>query len=80
MCAYRLDRTAFKAQTANEACTSHAVYYKKITWQERLQIAQYLNSIAFNFPDGEPPKLDRTKFSVRARGNGNIFHDDFRDL
>ena len=73
MCAYRLDRTAFKAQTAEEASASHAKYYKELTWQERLRIAQYLNSIAFNFPEGKPPKLDRTKFSVRARENGQHF-------
>lgn len=64
---YRLDRTAFKAQTANEASASHALYYKKLTWQERLKIANYLNSIAYNFPENDPPRLDRTKFSVKAR-------------
>ena len=70
MCAYRLDRTAFKAQTAKEASASHAEHYKKLSWQERLRIANYLNSIAFNFPEDNPPRLDRTKFSVRARKNG----------
>ena len=70
MCAYRLDRTAFKAQTVKEASESHAVYYKRLTWQERIQIANYLNSIAFNFPKNDPPRLDRTKFSVRSRENG----------
>ncbi|RDC57133.1 hypothetical protein DU508_08050 [Pedobacter chinensis] len=64
---YRLDRTAFKAQTAEEASKSHAEFYKKLSWQERLKIANYLNSIAFNFPEDNPPKMDRTKFSVRAR-------------
>ena len=70
MCAYRLDRTAFKAQTVKEASESHAIYYKSLTWQERLKIAHYLNSVAFNFPEDSPPRLDRTKFSVRARNNG----------
>ncbi len=70
MRAYRLDRTAFKAQTAEEASASHANYYKKLSWQERLRIAHYLNSIAYNFHESNPPRLDRTKFSVRARGNG----------
>jgi hypothetical protein len=28
MNSYRLDRTAFKAQTAEEASKSHAAYYK----------------------------------------------------
>lgn len=70
MSAYKLDRTAFKAQSANDASASHAVYYRNLTWQERLRIAQYLNSIAFNFPEGKPPRLDRTRFSVRSRANG----------
>ncbi len=66
MSEYRLDRTAFKAQTANEAA-NYAQYYRSLTWQERIKIAHYLNSIAFNFPENDPPKMDRTLFSVRAR-------------
>lgn len=63
---YRLNRAAFKAQTAGEAA-DHAKYYHSLTWQERIKIAAYLNSIAFNHPEGQPPRLDRTMFSVRAR-------------
>jgi hypothetical protein len=66
MSSYRLDRTAFKAQTAAEA-SNDAAYYRKLTWQERLRIANYLNSIAYNYPENEPPKLDRTVFKTRAR-------------
>lgn len=62
----RLDRNAFKAQTAEEA-SNHSSYYKHLSWQERLVIANYLNSIAFNYPENNPPKLDRTKFAARAR-------------
>ena len=67
MSSYRLDRTAFKAQTVDEAAKSHAVYYKSLTWQERLRIANYLNSIAYNYPENEPPKMDKTVFKVRSR-------------
>lgn len=67
MSSYRLDRTAFKAQTAEEASKSHATYYKTLTWQERLRIANYLNSVAYNYPENEPPKLDKTIFKSRAR-------------
>jgi hypothetical protein len=35
MSMYRLDRSAFKAQTAKEAA-NHASYYKALTWQERV--------------------------------------------
>jgi hypothetical protein len=66
MSEFRLDRTAFKAQTAAEAA-DHTRYYKGLTWQQRLKIANYLNSIAYNYPENTPPKLDRTKFSARAR-------------
>lgn len=67
MCAYKLDRTAFKAQTAEEAPRTQAAYYRSLTWQERLRITNYLNSIAYNFPEDQPPKIDRTAFSVRSR-------------
>lgn len=70
MASYRLDRNSFKAQTVNEAA-DHSMYYKTLTWQERLKIAAYLNSIAFNYPENCPPRLDRTAFKARSRkGNG----------
>ncbi len=64
---YKLDRTAFKAQTFKEAETSHSAYYKTLTWQERLRIALYLNSIAFNFPPDNPPRMDKTICKARGR-------------
>lgn len=66
MASYRLDRTKFKAQTA-AAAADHASFYKKLTWQERLRAAFYLNSVAFNYPENEPQRLDRTKFNARTR-------------
>jgi hypothetical protein len=67
MSAYRLDRTAFKAQTAADAPKSQAAYYKSLTWQERLRIANYLNSVAYGYQVDSPPRLDKTAFSVRSR-------------
>jgi len=69
MATYRLDRNAFKAHSANEAA-DHASYYKNLTFVERLKIASYLISVAFDYPENSPPKLDRTAFSVRSRSNG----------
>jgi len=66
MSSYPLDRTAFKAQTAEEA-SNHAAYYKTLTWQERLRIANYLNSIAYNYPENEPPRMDKTAFKIQKR-------------
>lgn len=62
----RLDRSAFKAQTATEAA-QHAQYYQSMSWQGRLAVAAYLNSIAYNYPVENPPKMDKTLFKARAR-------------
>jgi len=63
---YKLDRTAFKAQTLEEAA-DHAAYYHKISWIERLRVSAYLNSIAFNYPQDLPPRMDKTRFKVKSR-------------
>ena len=65
MNSFRLDRTAFKAQTLKEA-SNYASDYKKLSWQDRLKIAAYLNSVAYNFDLNNPPKMDRTKFSAKS--------------
>jgi hypothetical protein len=62
---FKLDRNAFKGQTRQEAA-NHAANYKKLSWQERLKIAGYLNSVAYNFDINNPPRMDRTKFSVKS--------------
>jgi hypothetical protein len=62
---YKLDRTSFKAHTMKEAA-NHACFYKNRSWQERLSIAAYLNSVAYNYDYNKPPRLDRTKFSVKS--------------
>ena len=60
----KLDRTAFMAQTSLEA-TQHSDYYKTITWQERLSITAYLNSVAYQYNAKTPPKMDRNQFHVK---------------
>jgi len=66
MSLYKLDRTAFKAQTVEEAA-DHATYYQKISWKERLRVSAYLNSIAFNYSQHLPPRMDKTRFSIKSR-------------
>lgn len=66
MQSYKLDKTVFKAQTVNEA-SNHADYYKQLTWQERLRITAYLNSVAFNYDINNPPRMDKTIFKARSR-------------
>lgn len=61
---YRLDKTAFKIQTFEEAddamrnYTNHSV-------KERLEIAYYLTSIAYKFDMNKPPRMDKTVFHVK---------------
>jgi hypothetical protein len=66
----KLDRTKFKPQTKAEAA-NHSEFYKKITWQERLSVTAYLNSVTFQYSANTPPKMDRNQFHVKkVRGNG----------
>lgn len=61
---FRLDRTAFHAGTHAEAEWYHAQNSPK-TLVERLQVAAYLNSVAFNYDVDNPPRLDRSAFTMR---------------
>lgn len=63
---YRLDRNKFKAQSATKAA-EQASSYKHTSWQERLQIAAYLNSVAYNYLNSTPPVMDRSKFKACSR-------------
>lgn len=40
-------------------------YWSKTTTRERLQATFYLNSVAYNFDINNPPRMDRTVFSMR---------------
>ena len=62
---FKLDRSASKAQTLQEAA-DHIAEYKKLSWLERLEIAAYLNSVAYNFDVNNPPSMDRTKFIAKS--------------
>ncbi|NQV76537.1 MAG: hypothetical protein HQ491_10865 [Bacteroidetes bacterium] len=63
---YKLDRTSFKAQMLAEAA-DHSFFYQSKSWQERLKIAVYLNSLAFNYPLKTPPRMDKTKFKAGSQ-------------
>jgi len=65
MNSFKLDRRAFKGQTLQEAA-DHTEHYKKLSWQERLKVSYYLNSVAYNFDINNPPRIDKTKFSVKS--------------
>jgi hypothetical protein len=61
---FKLDRTTFKTQTFDEA-TNTRLYWLTKTPNERFEAAWYLTCIAYNIDVSNPPKLDRTKFSMR---------------
>lgn len=60
----RLDRTKFKRQSFDEA-DKQKEYWLSKSIEERLQAANYLNSIVYGYDLNNPPRLDRTKFSTR---------------
>jgi len=63
---FRLDRTAFSHQSHEQEDRKKS--FKNLSVTERLEIAFYLNSIAFNFDRRNPPRMDKTIFSIRRRG------------
>ncbi|MEO8087985.1 MAG: hypothetical protein ABI763_14265 [Bacteroidota bacterium] len=64
MMKFKLDRTAFSMHSleVNEPAIN---YWKDKTIDERLAATFYLNSVAYNFDLNNPPRLDRTVFSMR---------------
>ena len=60
---YKLDRSAF-SMSSNKVQEPAIVYWKNKSVLERLRASFYLNSVAFNFDISNPPKLDRTVFSM----------------
>lgn len=64
---YKLDRTAFQARNASEP-VNYGKENQKLTWQERLRIHQYLNSIAYGYDLDNPPRMDKTFFQIKKRG------------
>ena len=61
---YRLDKSYGKAQSFKEADNNREYWLQKDT-KERLQAAWYLISCAYQFDLDNPPRLDRTVFSMR---------------
>ena len=61
---YRMDKTAFKLQTVEEA--NDAMWdYTNHTVKERLEIAYYLTSIAYKFDMNNLPRMDKTAFRIK---------------
>ncbi|MCB0632888.1 MAG: hypothetical protein R2824_29090 [Saprospiraceae bacterium] len=77
---YRLDRTAFRRHTAEEA-DNQVAYWLKQPLAERLRAATYLIRTAWNIGPDDDWSLDRSLFKIRHRSmSNNIFHADFQDF
>ena len=63
---YKLNRNTFKASVVEED-SDHTFYYKMLSWQDRLKVTMYLNSIAFRLVGKPEPRLDRTVFNAKSR-------------
>jgi hypothetical protein len=61
---YRMDKTAFKLQTVEEADDAMRDYTNH-TPKQRLEIAYYLTSIAYKFDMDNPPRMDKTAFRIK---------------
>ncbi len=61
---YRMDKSAFKIQTFEEADDAMRDYSNH-SIQERLRIYWYLTSIAYKFDLDNPPRMDKTVFSMK---------------
>lgn len=61
-----MDKTAFSMFKKENEPTDFE-YWQSKTIAERLRAAAYLNSIAYNYDINNPPRMDKTIFSIEKR-------------
>ena len=64
---YKLDRGAFALKSFEEA-SRNTEYWRNQSPAERLRAATWLSFWAFGFDPENPPRMDKTKFSMRKNG------------
>jgi hypothetical protein len=64
----KVDRTVFWAGKFEDNEERIKKELQGQTARERLEAAFYLNSVAYNYDINNPPKMDRTVFSMRKNG------------
>ncbi|MBK9319054.1 MAG: hypothetical protein IPM91_09715 [Bacteroidetes bacterium] len=64
---YRLDKSAFRIQTFEEA-SNNKEYWLSKSPSERWHAAWYLICSAYDLDPENPPRLDRSVFSMRRNG------------
>ncbi|MDP2174786.1 MAG: hypothetical protein Q8K70_02635 [Bacteroidota bacterium] len=62
----KMDRTVFDMFKKDEEPNDFK-YWQTKTVKARLLAAAYLNSVAYNYDINNPPKVDRTVFSIEKR-------------
>lgn len=62
---FKLDRTAFWAGKHEDNEERIKNFWHDQSASDRLNAACYLNSVAYNYDINNPPKIDRTFFSMR---------------
>jgi len=53
---FKLDKTAFSAHTLEDA-DYQMRQHKNMSIKERIELMHFLNSIAYNYPLANPPKM-----------------------
>lgn len=76
---YRLDRTAFKQQTAAAADDQRAYWLNKAP-EERLRALLYLNAQVYGFTQSGPPIMDKSAFKARRRMKSEYLYQDFLEF
>ncbi len=61
---FRLNKSVHKTYNFQQLQKESANYYNLNT-EERFEVFAYLQSIAYNFKIGNPPKMDKTIHSAR---------------
>ena len=76
---YRLDRTAFRRQTAEEA-DDQLAYWLTLPPQERLLAAKFLIARAWGFSPADVPRMDKSIFKAKRRMRNEVLFQDFLEF
>ncbi|MBK6835284.1 MAG: hypothetical protein IPG89_13855 [Bacteroidetes bacterium] len=60
----KFDRTVSSSGNIKDV-RKESEYYSHLTFEKRAEVFAYLQSVAYNYPLGNPPKLDRLIYSKR---------------
>jgi hypothetical protein len=63
----RLDRTAFGMRSHAQTEQQSYAYWSKQSDSDRLAAAAYLTSVAYGYPSGSPPRMDKSVHEARKR-------------